>query len=354
MTDEFDPQDLSAGESAFFEALEREGHPSTEPLSAEDLALIERALDQDELPSAGTNDGSGGGRVALIASLVAVAAALLVWVAWPVPDQAQVDRGQWSTLAGDSAASGDALPMAVWLVADDDEACGRVDKATLCADRGTVVKFIVDDRGRTRAELEKGRVTVASGHWTVVTDKGEQTLETGQSLSVAPQVVATRERTPAKPKPPQEDPPQVVDPPAGESDTEATETPKGPSSKPAPSTDPGTLLARARTLRGQGDAKGGARTYAQLLRDHPRSPEANVARVSLGQLRLESGRPKAALSLFEKYLRRGGSLSEEALWGKIRALNALGRKAQLRRAVEELERKYPRSVYRSRARSLLK
>jgi outer membrane protein assembly factor BamD (BamD/ComL family) len=113
------------------------------------------------------------------------------------------------------------------------------------------------------------------------------------------------------------------------------------------------MLARARSLRGQGELAEAGRIYAALIDQRPDSTEANAARVSLGQLRLGSGKAKAALALFDDYLRRGGPLAEEALWGKIQALDALGRTSALAATVQALEHRFPRSAYLARAKERL-
>ncbi len=62
--------------------------------------------------------------------------------------------------------------------------------------------------------------------------------------------------------------------------------------------------------------------YRRVIREHPASPAALNARVSLGQLELtELGRPESAIEQFSAYLAsdRSGVLAEEALLGIVRA-----------------------------------
>lgn len=108
---------------------------------------------------------------------------------------------------------------------------------------------------------------------------------------------------------------------------------------------PSALLARAQSLRSQAQYRDCAATYRQLIANFPRSDEARVSLVSLGELELsELGQAGHALHLFESYLRKGGPLAREARYGKIRALQALGRAEELRNASAEFIRDFPNSV----------
>jgi hypothetical protein len=108
---------------------------------------------------------------------------------------------------------------------------------------------------------------------------------------------------------------------------------------------PVDLLARARTLRSAGRYREAAAAYQNLVRIYPRSGEARAGLVSLGELQLSQlGNPKAALRSFESYLRGGGSLTQEARYGRIRALSRLGRAATARQSIEAFLRDYPGSV----------
>lgn len=115
------------------------------------------------------------------------------------------------------------------------------------------------------------------------------------------------------------------------------------------------LFARASLARRQGAVRQATELYARLLRRFPGSPEAAQAEVTLGSLRLQSGAPGASLGHFERYLARypGGALAAEALWGKTRALAALGRDDEARRNLLMLIERYPRSTYATAARSKL-
>jgi hypothetical protein len=105
------------------------------------------------------------------------------------------------------------------------------------------------------------------------------------------------------------------------------------------------LLTRARTLRSAGRYREAGAAYQQLMTTHPRSAEARAALISLGELQLSRlGSPAAALRSFEAYLAGGGSLTQEARYGRIRALRQLGRVSEAQRASEEFVRDYPGSA----------
>lgn len=108
---------------------------------------------------------------------------------------------------------------------------------------------------------------------------------------------------------------------------------------------PSSLLARAQALRAQGKYAECAASYRQLISMFPRSDEARASLVSVGELQLsELGQPTQALQSFNGYLRTGGSLTREARYGKIRALQLLGRYTEHQAAVAEFVRDYPNSV----------
>ena len=105
------------------------------------------------------------------------------------------------------------------------------------------------------------------------------------------------------------------------------------------------LLARARTLRSSGRYSAAATAYQNLLSTHPRSSEANAALLSLAELQLSQlGQTAAALRSFDAYLAHGGSLAQEARYGRIRALRRLGRTEEARTATEAFLSAYPGSA----------
>ena len=121
----------------------------------------------------------------------------------------------------------------------------------------------------------------------------------------------------------------------------------------APSvSSPSALLARAQALRSQGKYRECAATYRQLVAIYPRSDEARVSFVSLGELELsELGQPARALHSFDNYLRMGGPLTREARYGRIRALQLLGRDSEQQSAIADFLWDYPNSVQAASIRS---
>jgi tetratricopeptide (TPR) repeat protein len=124
---------------------------------------------------------------------------------------------------------------------------------------------------------------------------------------------------------------------------------------PASAESAAELLARARQQRSSGSMKEAAKAYRRLIGEHPGSAEAHTARVALGQLELSSlGNPAGALTHFSEYLRRGGPLDQEARYGQVRALGALGRTAEERRAIEAFLAKYPKAMQSAALKERLK
>lgn len=109
---------------------------------------------------------------------------------------------------------------------------------------------------------------------------------------------------------------------------------------PAPSA--ADLLRAARGLVGKGRWAEAAASYRRLRQLHPGSAEAHTVLVALGQLQLDRlGDPRAASRSFSAYLAGGGALSQEAHYGKIRALRALGARPEERAAIEQYLARHP-------------
>lgn len=104
------------------------------------------------------------------------------------------------------------------------------------------------------------------------------------------------------------------------------------------------LLATARERRSHGDTPGAVAAYKELFSLHANAPEAHAALVPYGEIQLTTSDPHAALGSFERYLTRGGPLSEEASFGKVRALRALGRADEERTSIDAFLRTYPDST----------
>lgn len=361
-----------AREESFYDGLKAHVQSRPEGVIGPERAVIDDIIDQAMVADDGPGivaPQSSHASLRWLTPLIAVAAAALLWVVWPGTDATRALAGTWvAQRDGTRHDGGGALPLAMWLVADE-ETCGSVGEAVVCASSGTVVRIGVPRPGALpRIEVERGSVTVAHGTWTLVSAPGERTLSAGESFAVpALAVVATA--VPPGPADvaalapglsPEPAPDVSVDPHAVDQGASVVPQQAAPkqvaasrSAHAESSEDASTLLGRARSERGQGDAKRAAQSYARLIRAYPRSAEAKAARISLGQLRLQSGRAKAALSLFNRYLHDGGPLAEEALWGKIQALGGLRRTSALAAAVDTLDRRFPRSVYRPRARQLV-
>lgn len=138
-------------------------------------------------------------------------------------------------------------------------------------------------------------------------------------------------------------------PPEGpSSDPETAPSAAAPSSSPAPavSTPPSAaeLLSRAQAARSVRNYSGAVKIYRELARAYPMSAEAHLSRISLAQLELAQGNPVQALAGFEAYERIGGPLLQEAEYGKIQALGALGRTAAERAEIRRFLARHPKSL----------
>ncbi|MCG8554772.1 MAG: FecR family protein [Proteobacteria bacterium] len=106
------------------------------------------------------------------------------------------------------------------------------------------------------------------------------------------------------------------------------------------------LLHDAHHSMQQGQWLAAAAAYRKLGRAFPESSEAHTALVPLARLELDRlSSPRSALKRLDRYLGRGGSLTEEARYMRIRSLRALGRTAQARRASVEFLERHPESLH---------
>ena len=167
--------------------------------------------------------------------------------------------------------------------------------------------------------VERGSARVLSSTSTRVVGSGE-TLEDGHLEDGAP---------------------QVFDVSAGDMSGGADSRAKSGAARPKVS----ALLAEARAQRRDGELRRAIRTYQRLIENHPRSPAAQTARLSVGQLQLDAGSAKAALRSFRGYLRKPGALREDAAYGEIRALRRLGRVEAAQAASDAFKARYPSSRY---------
>ena len=113
--------------------------------------------------------------------------------------------------------------------------------------------------------------------------------------------------------------------------------------------DAKTLLRTARAARASGDRPAAIRAYLDLVTHHPREPAAAPAKVTLGELYLSRGKPRQALKWFDRYLAgRHKTLAEEAHYGRIKALRAMGRRDAARKAAAAFVQRFPSSSYASK------
>ena len=127
-------------------------------------------------------------------------------------------------------------------------------------------------------------------------------------------------------------------------------TPDGPEQRPAASKSASDIYRGANEARRKGQGTLAMARYRELQKLFPSSAEAGMSRVSLGGLLLEGGSASAALGQFERYLGGAdGRLRAEALYGKGRALQALGRQAEELQTWLHLLELYPNSAYAAHA-----
>lgn len=120
--------------------------------------------------------------------------------------------------------------------------------------------------------------------------------------------------------------------------------------EPAPERTASSLFEGATEARRRGDRTTAMRLYGELLNKHPNASEANATRLALGRLSLDNGDSGRALALFDQYLGSGeGTLREEAMAGRARALQNLGRETEERAAWNTLLQSYPQTIHRDRA-----
>ena len=114
-----------------------------------------------------------------------------------------------------------------------------------------------------------------------------------------------------------------------------------------PLVDPAAaLFAEANRARRDGNADRALTLYRSLQSRFPDSAETAVSRALLAQLLLDRGSPEAALASFDRYLSAGAPvLSAEALVGRARALEQLGKTTQAAAAWREVESRFEGSVH---------
>jgi hypothetical protein len=278
--------------------------------------------------------------------LLAVAAAATLWL-FQEPEstdlspttvtEARIAKGSFM-LAGKQIAGGEAMPGGEWVEAKA-RSCVTMGTGRACFRPGSELR-ILDGV----VELRSGLMEVEEGSVSLMGDEGVTELGAGEHHEIAATTISQTRPTPSPVPVPEE-----VEPVAEASDTEgaAHHKRKKSASKPA-----GQMLADARALGNKGKLGAAVSAYSALRRAYPGSAEARAANVSIGQLQLRRGRAGDALKAFDRYLKSGGSLAEEARWGRVRALDRLGKKTARDRAIDALAEAHPHSVYAAKARGL--
>ena len=117
------------------------------------------------------------------------------------------------------------------------------------------------------------------------------------------------------------------------------------------------LFGRANDARHKGDTRLAISLYRSLQQEFPGAGESKLSCVLLGRTLLlnEVNDPAGALAQFDAYLASSpkGTLTEEALSGRGRALERLGREREARDAWKLLLDRFPESIYAAHARQQL-
>ena len=113
------------------------------------------------------------------------------------------------------------------------------------------------------------------------------------------------------------------------------------------------LFERAGKLRREGRGEAAIAVYRRLEETFPDAREARLSFALAGQLLLERGQPSEALAQFDRHLKIGGEVDEEALVGRAAALEQLQRTADAIATWKSLLERHPGSVYAARARARL-
>ncbi|HKO50399.1 MAG TPA: tetratricopeptide repeat protein [Polyangiaceae bacterium] len=106
------------------------------------------------------------------------------------------------------------------------------------------------------------------------------------------------------------------------------------------------LFADANRARRDGNVDRAVGLYRTLQSRYPSSSESELSRALLAQLLLDRGNPEAALAGFDRYLAEDTPvLNAEALVGRARALEQLGKLTQAAAAWRQVQSRFPGSVH---------
>jgi TolA-binding protein len=107
-----------------------------------------------------------------------------------------------------------------------------------------------------------------------------------------------------------------------------------------------TLFADANRARRDGNLERAIGLYRELQGRYPSSGESELSRALLAQLLLQRGNAEAALAAFDRYLAADSPvLSAEAVVGRARCLEQLGRREQAVAAWKLVQSRFPDSVH---------
>jgi TolA-binding protein len=107
-----------------------------------------------------------------------------------------------------------------------------------------------------------------------------------------------------------------------------------------------TLFADANRARRDGNVERAIALYRDLQTRYPSSSESELSRALLAQMLLDRGSPEAALAGFDRYLAEDAPvLGAEALVGRARALEQLGKTEQAVAAWKQVQSRFPGSVH---------
>jgi TolA-binding protein len=227
-------------------------------------------------------------------------------------------------------------------------AVGTIFTVEVPGDHGNVVVRVLEGKVEVRSHVEPARVlhareSLVFGSQALGSVSSQEEVGDLALLRVEPQPssAAASAGSPVPPVPSAEIPAKSEGPKVS-----------APAAEPL---DPSALLREAVEQRAQGRFADAARAYRQLVTQYPSSSEARAALVSLGDLQLSRlGQPEAALRSFDAYLKNGDrGLRQEAEYGRIRALRALGRSQDEAKAIERLLERYPAGVHAESMRARL-